>query len=63
RRIWPNLRANSANPSAAPWAFAGARTATRPQASPPLFQAAMGEDHYKAALRLLLAKRPGLKPP
>jgi hypothetical protein len=27
------------------------------------FQAAMGEDHGKAALRLLLAKRPSLKPP
>ena len=27
------------------------------------FQAAMGEDHGKAALRLLFAKRPSLKPP
>jgi hypothetical protein len=27
------------------------------------FQAAMGEDHCKAALRLLFAKRPSLKPP
>ena len=27
------------------------------------FQAAMGEDHCRPALRLLLAKRPSLKPP
>jgi len=27
------------------------------------FQAAMGEDHSKAALRLLFAQRPSLKPP
>jgi hypothetical protein len=27
------------------------------------FQAAMGEDHCKAALRLLFAKRPSVKPP
>ena len=27
------------------------------------FQAAMGEDHCKAAMRLLFAKRPSLKPP
>jgi hypothetical protein len=27
------------------------------------FQAAMGEDHSKAALPLLFAKRPSLKPP
>jgi hypothetical protein len=27
------------------------------------FQAAMGEDHAKAALRLLFAQRPSLKPP
>jgi hypothetical protein len=27
------------------------------------FQAAMGEDHCRAAMRLLFAKRPSLKPP
>ena len=35
RRIWPNVRANSAKPSAALWEFACATDATPPQASPP----------------------------
>jgi len=62
RRIWPNLRANSANPSAAPWAF-GRRQGRYPAPSQPTFWRLLEEIDGAQLQQVLLQVQEQLRGP